>query len=121
MWFENSIANLNSNKVLPVTGCIQTVFEFPALKRRKVQAEFSGGDITPDGGVLLLRQIDRRLRLLKAVDGVIPDPRDRGYIEHSQLSLLRQRVYGICLGYEVLNDHQSLRIDPALQSSIERE
>jgi len=70
---------------------------------------------------LLLLQIDRRLGFLKAVDGVIPDPRGPRYIEHSQLSVLRQRVYGICLGYEDLNDHQTLRIDPALQSSIERE
>jgi hypothetical protein len=104
-----------------VTNCTQSSFEFPALKRRKVQAEFSGGDITSDGGVLLLRQIDRRLGLLKAVDSIIPDPRDHRYIEHNQLSLLRQRVYGICLGYEDLNDHQTLRIDPALQTSIERE
>ncbi|MEJ1355704.1 MAG: transposase, partial [Candidatus Sedimenticola sp. (ex Thyasira tokunagai)] len=46
-----------------MTNCNQTVLEFPVLKRRKVQAEFSGGDITSDGGVLLLRQIDRRLGL----------------------------------------------------------
>ncbi len=104
-----------------MTNCTQTAFDFPALKRRKVQAEFSGGDITSDGGVLLLREIDRRLGLLEAVDAVIPDPRDPRYIEHSQLSLLRQRVYGLCLGYEDLNDHQTLRTDPALQSSIERE
>jgi hypothetical protein len=110
-----------SNKVLPVTNCTQTSFEFPPLKRRKVQAEFTGGDITSDGGVLLLRQIDSRLGLLNAVDTVIADPRDPRYIEHSQLSLLRQRIYGICLGYEDLNDHQTLRTDPALQTSVERE
>jgi hypothetical protein len=95
-----------------VTNCTQTSFEFPPLKRRKVQAEFTGSDITSDAGVLLLRQIDNRLGLLKAVDTAIPDPRDPRYIEHSQLSLLRQRIYGICLGYEDLNDHQNLRIDP---------
>ncbi|WXG52737.1 MAG: transposase [Candidatus Sedimenticola sp. (ex Thyasira tokunagai)] len=68
-----------------MTNCNQTVLEFPVLKRRKVQAEFSGGDITSDGGVLLLRQIDRRLGLMKAVDAVIPDPRNPDYITHSQL------------------------------------
>jgi hypothetical protein len=115
------LLRLNSNRALPMTNCTQDVFDFPALKRRKVQAEFSGGDITSDGGALLLRQVDKRLGLLQAVDAVIPDPRDRRYVAHSQLSLLRQRVYGICLGYEDLNDHQTLRIDPALQSSIERE
>lgn len=104
-----------------MTNCTQAVFDFPALKRRKIQAEFSGGDITSDGGVLLLREIDRRLGLLQAVDVAIPDPRDPRYIEHSQLSLLRQRIYGICLGYEDLNDHQTLRTDPAIQTSVERD
>ena len=102
-----------------MTKCTQAAFDFPALKRRKIQTEFSGGDITSDGGVLLLREIDHRLGLLSAVDAVIPDPRVPRYIEHSQLSLLRQRIYGICLGYEDLNDHQTLRTDPAIQTSVE--
>lgn len=104
-----------------MTNCTQSAFDFPALKRRKVQAEFSGRDITSDGGVLLLRQIDRHLGLLKAIDEVIDDPRDPRYILHSQLSLLRQRVYGIALGYEDLNDHETLRNDPVLQTSVERD
>jgi len=104
-----------------VTECTQEVFEFPAIKRRKVEAEFSGGDISSDGGVLLLREMDRRLGLLKAMDGVIPDPRDPRTIEHTQLSLLRQRVYGLALGYEDLNDHKTLRTDLALQAGVERD
>ncbi|MCK4579046.1 MAG: transposase [Candidatus Marinimicrobia bacterium] len=83
-----------------------------------MQAEFTGGDITSDGGALLLRQIDRRLGLMKAVDAVIPDPRNPDYITHTQLSLLRQRVYGLGLGYEDLNDHKTLRNDPALQTAV---
>ena len=102
-------------------NCTQAGLDFPALKRRQVQAEFSGGEITSDGGVLLLRQIDRRLGLLKAIDEVIPDPRDPRYFTHSQLSLLRQRVYGIALGYEDLNDHQTLRTDLALQTAVDRD
>ena len=104
-----------------MTKCTQSRLEFPALKRRKVEAEFSGGDVSSDGGVLLLSQIDRRLKLLEHVDRVIPDPRDPRYVEHSQLSLLRQRVYGLCLGYEDLNDHQSLRCDPAIQTAVDRQ
>ncbi len=88
-----------------MTECNQSELEFPALKRRKIQAAFSGGDVTSDGGVLLLRQVDHQLKLLERIDAVIPDPRDPRYVEHSQLSLLRQRVYGLCLGYEDLNDH----------------
>jgi hypothetical protein len=102
-------------------NCTQQSFSFPPLKRRKIEAEFSGGDITSDGGVLLLRQVDKRLGLLAAIDKVLTDPRDQDQIKHSQLSLLSQRVYGLCLGYEDLNDHQQLRQDPALQTAVNRD
>ena len=92
-----------------MTNCTQTAFSFPPLKRRKIEAEFSGGDITSDGGVLLLRQMDKQLGLLEAVDRALFDPRDSDQITHTQLSLLKQRVYGLCLGYEDLNDHTQLR------------
>ncbi|MBC8553691.1 MAG: transposase, partial [Candidatus Brocadiales bacterium] len=73
-----------------MTNCTQQSVSFPALKRRKVEAEFSGGDITSDGGVLLLRQVDKNLGLLEAVNRVLQDPRDQDQIKHSQLSLLQQ-------------------------------
>lgn len=104
-----------------MTKCTESPIFFPPLKRRKIEAEFSGGDVSSDGGVLLLREIDRRLGLLEAVDRVIPDPRDPRYIEHSQLSLIRQRVYALCQGYEDLNDHSQLRVDPAIQTAVNRE
>src|SRR5512143_3164808 len=100
--------------------CTAPVLPFPRCQRHQVQAEFTGGDITSDGGVLLLRQVDKRLGLLAAVDRVLPDPRDPRLIAHSQLSLLRQRVYGLCLGYEDLNNHTTLRTDVALQTALER-
>lgn len=104
-----------------MTNCNPNTLQFPPLKRRKIQAEFSGGDITSDGGVLLLRQIDKHLGLLQSVDQKLLDPRNPQRITHSQLSLLRQRVYGLCLGYEDLNDHHQLRLDPALQVAVDRE
>ena len=104
-----------------MTNCTQESFEFPALKRRKIECEFSGGDITSDGGVMLLRQMDKQLGLIEAVDQVLLDPRDKSLIKHSQLSLLRQRIYGLCLGYEDLNDHTQLRKDPAIQTAVNRE
>ena len=58
---------------------------------------------------------------MKAVNTAIPDPRHPSYTTHSQLSLLRQRVYGLGLGYEDLNDHKTLRNDPALQTAVDRE
>ena len=102
-----------------MTNCTQEVLSFPAIKRRKVQAEFSGGDITSDGGVLFLRQMDKRLGLLESVDQILPDPRHQEMIVHSQLSMLKQRIYGLCLGYEDLNDHTQLRADPAIQTALD--
>jgi len=103
-----------------VTKCTAQVVEFPRCQRRRVQVAFSGGDITSDGGVVLLRQVDQRLGLLEAVDRMLPDPRDPRLVEHSQLTLLRPRGYGLRLGYEDLNDHAPLRFDPALQTAGER-
>jgi len=103
-----------------VTDCNQGLLEFPACRKRRVQAQFSGGEISSDGGVLLLRQADRRLGLLEAVSRVLEDRRDPTRITHDLVSLVRQRVYGLCLGYEDLNDHTTLRRDPAIQTALER-
>ena len=91
-----------------MTNCTQESFQFPVLKRRIVEANFQGGDITSDGGVLLLQQVDRRLGLSEAVAHTLDDPRRQASVDHNGLSLLRQRVYALALGYEDLNDHESL-------------
>ena len=104
-----------------MTKCTQESFDFPPLKRHRIEARFSGGDITSDGGLLLLRQVDRRLGLLEAVNARLPDPRDARYVVHDQLTLLRQRIYALCQGYEDLNDHDQLRGDLALQTATEQE
>jgi hypothetical protein len=70
--------------------------------------------------VLLLRQIERRLRLIERMDAALPDPRNQFLITHSQVSMLRQRIFAIALGQEDLNDHQTLRVDPLLQLACER-
>lgn len=101
-----------------MTNCTQESFRFPACQRRVVEANFSGGDITSDGGVLLLRQVDRRLGLSKAVAAVIEDPRQREKVTHEAPDLLRQRLYALALGYEDLNDHASLRQDLAVQTAV---
>ena len=95
--------------------------EFPSCKRRKVQANFSGGDVTSDGGSLLLRQVDRRLRLTARVSQALTDSRRKASCEHDVRSLLRQRVYGLALGHEDVNDHELLRRDPALQTAVDRD
>lgn len=100
--------------------CAQTELTFPSFDRRKIEANFAGGEVSSDGGVLLLRQADRRLGLVKALDAVLPDPRDPLLITHRQIDLLRQRIYGLALGYEDLNDHDTLRSDLAWQTALER-
>lgn len=102
-----------------MTECYQRTFEFPRVNRRSVEASFAGGNITTDGGVLLLRQADRRLGLSAAVAATLVDSRRRASCDHDLHSLLRQRVYAIALGYEDLNDHEELRQDVALQTALE--
>ena len=77
-----------------------------------------GGDVTSDGGVLLLREINRKLGLTKKVSELIPDIRDQRYVDHSVEEMLAQRIYGIALGYEDVNDHITLRKDPGFQTAI---
>ena len=100
--------------------CNPELFTFPSFDRRKIEGSFTGGDVSSDGGIMALRAADRRLGLCKALDAAIPDPRDPDLITHRQIDLLRQRVYGLAMGYEDLNDHDHLRGDLAWQSAIER-
>jgi hypothetical protein len=101
-----------------VTECTQESFDFPVCKRRRVEATFDGGDITSDAGVLLLQQADRRLGLSMAVAKALHDPRRRASCAHGLDSLIRQRLFGLALGYEDLNDHHTLRHDLALQTAV---
>ncbi len=94
---------------------------FPVCRGRRVEAEFSGGNVTSDAGVLLVRQADRYLGLTAQVAKSLADPRRQASCEHTVLSMLRQRVYGIAAGYEDLNDHDVLRSDPAWQTAVERD
>lgn len=103
-----------------MTKCTQESFNFPDVKKRTVEVNFQGGDITSDGGVMLLRQVDKRTGLNKAVAEALKDNRRQASCKHDGLALLRQRVYALACGYEDLNDHQQLRHDLAIQSAVER-
>ena len=96
------------------TKCTGSQLEFQGLGRREVKAEFDGGHITSDAGALLLREVDERLGLTRGVASCFDDRRDARFIEHSVLELVRQRVYGLALGYEDLNDHDDLARDVLL-------
>lgn len=104
-----------------MTNCTKSFMEFPAVKRRGLEVSFQGGDISSHGGLPLLREIDRRLGLMREVSKCVPDPRHPAFIRHSLESMLKQRVYGLALGYEDLNDHHQLRHDTLLQASVERD
>lgn len=104
-----------------MTNCIKETIEFPKLKTRVIESEFTGGDITSDGGVLLLREADRVLKLTERIAAVLGDSRRQKSCAHDVLSLIRQRVYAIALGYEDLNDHDTLRQDIAIQTAVNRD
>ena len=104
-----------------MTKCYQKSFEFPRVNRRIVEARFDGGDITSDGGVLLLRQADRLTGLSDSIARALSDPRRQASCDHDVPGLVRQRLYAIALGYEDLNDHDGLRQDVALQTAVERD
>jgi hypothetical protein len=99
------------------TDCQQTSFQFQALGRREVVADFSGGTLSSDGGVLLLRELDRSLGLTRRLAGCFVDRRDPAKITHTVGELVAQRVLGLALGYEDLNDHAQLRLDPLLTAA----
>jgi len=95
-----------------MTECNQSEFGFEASGRREIVARFDGGTISSDGGAFLLRQTDQRLNLLPRLAHCFLDGRNQDLIEHSILEMLSQRIYGLALGYEDLNDHEQLRKDP---------
>ena len=104
-----------------MTNCTKFPIQFPALKSKKVLGNFQGGHITSDGGVLLLRQIDRNLKLTHNVAQAFSDGREQGKIKHSIQEMLRQRIFALALGYEDLNDHSQLKDDIALQTAVGKE
>ncbi len=99
------------------TDCQQDSFQFQALGARQVVADFSGGQLSSDGGVLLLRELDRSLGLTRSVAACFQDRRNPDLITHTVPELIAQRIFGLALGYEDLNDHQTLRHDPLLSAA----
>jgi hypothetical protein len=103
-----------------VTECYQTSIPFSPVKRHKVEADFSGGDITSNAGIPLLAQVDQQMNLTRSVARALDDTRRKASCDHSLAELLKQRIYALALGYEDLNDHNELRHDLALQTAASR-
>ena len=102
------------------TDCSQSKLEFQGLGGRKVEADFSGGHLSSNGGTLFLREVDERLQLSSRLSRCFRDLRDQRFVEHRLPTLIAQRVHGIALGYEDLNDHEALRLDPLFAASCGR-
>src|ERR1700737_1939170 len=96
------------------TGGIPDIFGFEAVEGRQVVAAFDGGAITSDAGALLLGATDRAIRMVDRLASCFVDRRSQAQVEHSVATLVGQRVFGIALGYEDLNDHETLRHDPLM-------
>src|SRR5271168_5189892 len=95
-----------------MTECNQSGFGFEGCGRREVVARFDGGTISSDGGAFLLRQTDKRVNLLPRLAECFLDGRNQKLVEHTIPEMLAQRIYGLALGYEDINDHEQLRKDP---------
>jgi len=94
------------------TECSTTLFEFAPVEDRKVVADFGGGTMTSNAGALLLGGVDKAVKLVERAAGCFIDRRDPRLVEHSVATLVGQRIFGLALGYEDLNDHDALRHDP---------
>src|ERR1017187_6875598 len=91
---------------------------FTSSKRRSVEGRFDGGEVSSDGGLILMREADRRLGLIKSVASRMSDERQKGKVRHEAVTLLRQRVMALCAGWEGLNDAEELAQDPVHQLAI---
>jgi hypothetical protein len=101
-----------------MTHCKEQSWLFQELGTRKVEVDFGGGHLSSDGGGLVLRELERHSGLIRALADGFVDHRDPRYIEHSLEELLSQRLYGLALGYEDLNDHDHLRLRSAARRAV---
>ena len=101
--------------------CTNKKLDFGRMGRRVIQADFDGGDLSSEAGVLLLRRMDQRLGLCSSAARALGDERQRGKVRHSLASMLAQRVYGLCQGWSDVSDHNALRSDLAMQTAVGRD
>jgi hypothetical protein len=103
-----------------MTDCTAEPLVFASVDRRNVVVDFDGGDLTSDGGLPLLREVDRKIGLIDALNDAVADPRFQPLVRHDQRTMLAQRVFALAAGYEDLNDHHTLRKDTLLAALTDR-
>ncbi|HEV2323847.1 MAG TPA: transposase, partial [Terracidiphilus sp.] len=97
-----------------MTECTQESFSFAPHFSRRVEAGFTAGQVSSDGGLLLLRETEQRIGLVGRLASCFTDKRRQDLVDHQLPEMLSQRIYGLALGYEDLNDHEQLRNDPLM-------
>jgi len=102
-----------------MTSIEQQSFGFSSANSRRIAGKFDGGDISSDGGLMLVREADRKLKLIDQVSRLFEDSRQAGKVRHHARTMIRQRVLGMCTGDEDLNDFEELRHDPLWQTACE--
>jgi hypothetical protein len=113
-------SKIHGKEAFLMTECNRQPLLFSSLNRQQIVADFDGGHLTSDGGGLLLREADRALDLAQRLADCLTDPRDPAKVVHDQRTMLAQRIHGIALGYEDLNDHDTLREDPLMAVLAEK-
>jgi len=98
----------------------QECLHFASISSKEVRADFTGGQMTSDAGVLLLREMEKRVGIIRALSRAIRDNRHQSYVKHSLNGLLSQRIFQIVCGYEDANDSDALRVDPAFKAACEK-
>src|SRR4029434_2734227 len=103
-----------------MTQDTQIVLPFASLSGKRLQADFDGGALSSDGGVLFLRETEAHIGVMRRFVEALDDRRDPRYTEHRDEELCRERIFQIACGYEDANDGDSLRRDPAFKAACER-
>ena len=103
-----------------IKNCTKQLLLFKGISNKKIQADFEGGQISSDAGVLFLREVENRIGLISKIADSLRDRRHPGYVKHQFCELLRQRIFQIACGYEDGNDSNELRYDPIMKIACER-
>ena len=104
-----------------MANCTLELCNFSHLHGKNIVGSFTGGSITFDGGLMLLREVDKKIQLTNKISKVISDKRNQSYVTHPILQMLRQRIFGLAAGYEDLKDQDTLRKDLAFQTVVSTE
>jgi len=100
--------------------CTKQLLLFKGISNKKIEADFNGGEVSSDTGVLFLREVENRIGLISKMTDCLRDRRHPGYVKHQLLALFKQRVFQIACGYEDGNDSDELRKDPVMKIACER-